>query len=96
MTFATNSRGETFEEALGLPPGRLIPACEELERLELGSNARLKRGKELAEVIVKESITATGGQFRGKSLEVERCIRQSLVEGVLIARHSIPPDMWSR
>ena len=78
----------SFEEELGLPPGRLAVACEELENFELGTEAFIKRREDLAQVIVNECIIATGTQYTGKSLEIERGLLQSLIELVFVARHS--------
>jgi hypothetical protein len=78
----------SFEEELGISSERLAAACEELENFELGTEAFIKRREDLAEIIVNESIIATGTQYAGESLDVERGLRQSLIELVFVARHS--------
>jgi hypothetical protein len=79
--------GNSFEEELGIPSGRLAVVSEELKGFELGTEAFNECRERNAKVIVEESIVTTGLNFSGESLEVERRLRQALIELVLVCRH---------
>jgi hypothetical protein len=82
----SSHNAQSFEETLGVVLGSFDRAGDELKRLKLGSEAQRERREKLAQIIVEESIAATGAQFVGKSLEVERRLRYALVQLVLTGR----------